>query len=90
MDQDGYTGDSTIGILTHLPIKIQNFMVASASYFIQANCINKSITVKKKGGVLFNHPNDESDPITYNALKIFKMLIPDTIEQEYLRALCMI
>ena len=50
MQQDGYIIDATIGILTHLPIKIENLMAASAFYFIQANCINKSITVKKKGG----------------------------------------
>jgi len=89
MQQDGYIIDATIGILTHLPIKIENLMAASAFYFIQANCINKSITVKKKGGVLFNNPDDESGLITYNALKIFKMLIPGTIKQQYLRALCM-
>ena len=83
----GYILDATIGILTHLPIKIENFMAASASYFIQANCINKSIAVKR--GVLFNNPVDQSGLITYNAPKIFKMLISDTIEQQYLRALCM-
>jgi hypothetical protein len=84
--QDGYTVDTTIGILPHMPMKIETFLVASASYFIQANCINKSINVKS--GVLFSNSDDESDPIVYNAIKIFKSLVPDTIEQEYIRSLC--
>jgi hypothetical protein len=84
--QDGYTVDTIIGILPHIPMKIGTFLVASASYFIQANCINKSINVKS--GVLFSNSDDESDPIVYNAIKIFKSLVPDTIEQEYIRSLC--
>ena len=65
--QDGYTVDATIGILPHVPMKIVSLIIASASYFIQANCINKFIAVKS--GVLFNNSDDESEPMNHSAIK---------------------
>ncbi len=84
---DGY---STTAILIIKPIKqldLKDISFGSASFVVQAQCINK--VIMPKIGLLYKDANAQGNAIGHEAIASYHKIVPISVDQKLIMHLCM-
>ena len=84
---DGYRTNATLIIKPSGKQATKDLSFGSASYVIQAQCINKVIT--PKSGVLHEDANAQGNAIGQEAISSYQKIVPISVDQKIIAHLCM-
>ena len=85
--RDGYSTNATLAIRPSRKQTIKDLIFGSASYSVQAQCINKVITPKH--GVLHEDAYAQGNAIGQDALSYYHKIVPISVDQKLIAHLCM-
>ncbi len=85
--RDGYSTNATLAIRPSRKQAIRDLIFGSASYAVQAQCINKVITPKH--GVLHEDAYAQGNAIGQDALSYYHKIVPMSVDQKLIAHLCM-
>lgn len=85
--RDGYSTNATLAIRPSRKQAIRDLIFGSASYAVQAQCINKVITPKH--GVLHEDAYAQGNAIGQDALSYYHKIVPISVDQKLIAHLCM-
>ena len=85
--RDGYSTNATLAIRPSRKQAIRDLIFGSASYAVQAQCINKVITPKH--GVLHEDAYAQGNAIGQDALSYYHKIVPISVDQKLVAHLCM-
>lgn len=84
--QDGYITNATLVIRPSKKQTVKDLIFGSASYAIQAQCINKVITPKH--GVLHEDAYAQGNSTRQEALFYYHKIVPVSVDQKLIAHLC--
>jgi|CryBogDrversion2_11_1035321.scaffolds.fasta_scaffold09992_2 hypothetical protein len=85
--RDGYSINATLAIKPKKSMKFKDFTFGSASYSVQAQCIQKRLTPKH--GVLHADAHAEGNAVGKEAISLYHNIVPANIDQKVIAHLCM-
>ena len=84
---DGYRTNATLIIKPSEKQVTKDLSFGSASYVIQAQCINKVLT--PKNGILHEDANAQGNAIGQEAISSYHKIVPISVDQKIIAHLCM-
>jgi hypothetical protein len=85
--RDGYSTNATLAVRPSKKQAIKDLVFGSASYAVQAQCINKVITPKH--GVLHEDAYAQGNAIGEDAISYYHKIVPVSVDQKLIAHLCM-
>jgi hypothetical protein len=85
--RDGYSINATLAIKLNKSMNYKDVTFGSASYSVQAQCIQKRLTPKH--GVLHADAHAEGNAVGKEAISLYHNIVPATIDQKVIAYLCM-
>jgi hypothetical protein len=84
---DGYRTNATLIIKPSEKQIIKDLSFGSASYIIQAQCINKVVT--PQNGILHEDANAQGNAIEQEAISSYHKIVPISVDQKVIAHLCL-
>ncbi|MFM8859650.1 MAG: surface-adhesin E family protein [Methylocystis sp.] len=87
ISHDGYSANAILIIRPSAKQALKDLLIGSASYVVQAQCINKAITLRN--GALYEDASAQGKALKQDAISHYHEFVPTSVDQKLILHLCM-